>query len=67
MFCPNCYNYKDFELRQETETIVVRGEPIETISTITYCNHCGEKVWNDEYEDDNLLRAYSIYESLHPH
>lgn len=65
MFCPNCFNDKDFELRQEIETIIVRDEPIETCSTITYCKSCGDKVWNNEIDNYNLIKAYEIYKKNH--
>lgn len=63
MFCPICGNEEKFYIKEENENIVVKGEPIETNSKITYCEKCNNKVWNPELEDANLKKAYDIYKA----
>ena len=43
------------------ETIPVRGENIEIESNIRVCNNCGEELFDEELEEDNLSRAYEEY------
>jgi putative zinc finger/helix-turn-helix YgiT family protein len=65
VFCPNCYCENNVEIREESEIIVVRGDEIKTTSKITYCKNCGEKIWNNEIDNDNLLKAYELYRKKH--
>lgn len=65
MICSNCYNDKEFIVKEEKEIIKVKGEPIEINSKITYCKECGEQVWNPELDDENLEVAYRIYRKKH--
>lgn len=65
MYCPDCHNDNDFEIREEKEIICVREENIEIVSKITYCKKCGTKVWNSELDNDNLKTAYDLYRRKH--
>lgn len=67
MICGKCFNQSEFDVRKEKEEIVVKGEPIQVVSDVTYCKVCGEKVWNDVLDDQNLLRAYKKFKTLYPH
>lgn len=65
MICSECGNEKNFETRDEEETFIVKGDKIKTLSKITYCEDCGEQVWNPKYDSENLKRAYDIYKKRH--
>ncbi len=65
MICLNCYNDTNFETKKEHETIVVRGEDIEIESEVTYCKNCNAKVWNEELDNNNLIKAYELYKKNH--
>lgn len=65
MFCSNCFNENDFVIKQEMETIEVRGEDIVIESQVTYCKKCGNKIWNEDLDDKNLIKAYEKYKENH--
>lgn len=61
MLCSKCHNSKDFYIRTETETYTVKGEEITIDANVTYCKHCGAKVWNSKLDSDNLNKAYTAH------
>lgn len=65
MFCPLCEEEREVEIKDELESYPVKNEQTEISARVTYCSQCGEKIWNDELESENLLRAYSKYRSKH--
>ena len=32
---------------------------------VSFCSECGEEVWNDELDENNLQKAYTIYRTNH--
>jgi putative zinc finger/helix-turn-helix YgiT family protein len=48
-------------VRVKKETMPVRGENIEIESNIRVCNNCGEELFDEKLEEDNLSRAYEEY------
>lgn len=64
-FCPNCEEYTDVKLGVEKEVYNVRGEPIEIEAEVAICQKCGEKIFDEERDSQNLERAYSHYRERH--
>lgn len=64
-YCPVCNREQDILLIQKKETYLVRGEPFTIDATVCTCAHCGEEIMTEEYDDDNLRKAYAKYRSLH--
>jgi len=64
-FCPNCEEYTDVTLGVEKEVYNVRGEPIEIEAEVTACQKCGEKIFDEERDSQNLEKAYSLYRDKH--
>lgn len=64
-YCPVCNREQDILLIQKEETYLVRGEPFTIDATVCTCAHCGEEIMTEEYDDDNLRKAYAKYRSLH--
>lgn len=61
LFCGNCMDFQECEVKTEEEHYsCVAGKIVDiTITTnISYCLTCGEQVWNQEVDDDTLLRLY---------
>lgn len=65
LFCPDCGDERDIEIREEMETYPVKGEPIEVLACVTYCRHCGNQIWNNKLDDENLKNAYRHYRRIH--
>lgn len=60
-FCVACMKDQSFEIRKEMETYLVKGESITIEANVTYCGVCGEQIWNQELDDENLITAYGAY------
>lgn len=61
IFCVSCREDRNYEMRKERETYPVKGEPITIEANVTYCNVCGEKIWNQELDDENIITAFRVY------
>lgn len=65
MYCPECKCEREVEIRNEKEVYPVKGEDTEIDAKVTYCKFCGEQIWNDEVNNDNLIRALNKYRKNH--
>ncbi len=65
MLCPTCMKERDYEIRKETETYPVKGESITIEANVTYCNVCGEQIWNQEADDGNIMAAFRVFREKH--
>lgn len=65
MYCLKCGEEREIEIKQEVESYPVKNEKIEVSAQVTYCKHCGEQIWNEELDDNNLKEAYKIYRVKH--
>lgn len=65
MYCPECDAEREIEIRHEKESYPVKNENVEIIAQVTYCKSCGEQIWNEEFDEDNLRKAYRLYRTSH--
>jgi len=65
MFCPNCMKDVGVRLEDRREILAVRGEDVEVPARVAVCTVCDEDIWVDEYEDETLATAYSLYRQEH--
>lgn len=65
MYCNKCGEEREIEIREEMESYPVRNEQTEIIAKVSYCKHCGEQIWNEELDDNNLKEAYRKYRTNH--
>lgn len=65
LFCPFCSREESVEIRIEKESYPVKGEPIEVEAKVSYCQKCGNQVWNENEDAQNLLRAYDSFRVKH--
>ncbi|GAB4276135.1 MAG: DUF4065 domain-containing protein [Coriobacteriia bacterium] len=65
VFCPNCMADVEYLTEERPEVLPVRGEDIEVSARVAVCSSCGEDVWVDEFEDETLAAAYSLYRQKH--
>jgi len=64
-FCPNCEEYTETTVRLEKEVYNVRGEPTKIEAEVTTCQKCGEKLFDEERDSQNLEKAYNLYRKKH--
>ena len=60
-YCDKCLKNIDFVVREIEETFPVRGVDVNITSTVATCNICGNTVFNEELDSQNLERAYDKY------
>lgn len=65
MFCTDCLSEQEVEISTRTETIRVRGEPVEVSSRVARCTRCGGEVLDSELADEALRSAYLEYRKRH--
>ena len=65
LFCPQCNKYCKCNVKTIEETYAVKGDNISINALVSFCSECGEEVWNDELDENNLQNAYTIYRTNH--
>ena len=60
-FCPECDEPVRAEIITRTETLPVKGEPIEYSSRVSICPSCGEEIGDSRVEQENFETAFRIY------
>ncbi len=65
MYCPKCNADVETTVREVLETYPVKGESITVKALVRFCNVCGEDLWDEELDEQNLLRAYAEYRRIH--
>jgi len=65
MYCSTCGDEREIEIREENESYPVKNELTEIVAQVTYCKHCGEQIWNEELDVNNLQKAYIQYRTVH--
>ena len=65
MYCPQC-NCEVEGIRETiTETYPVKGENVTIEARVKKCPNCGETLWDDELDNENLVEAFNIYRERH--
>lgn len=65
MYCSKCNANVESTIKEVNEIYPVKGEDIEIIAKVRFCNSCGEDIWDDELDSQNLLNAYAKYRQKH--
>lgn len=65
LYCPVCDCKRDIKVVTKEETYQVKGEPVTIMSNVCTCAVCGEEILSFEYDNENMLRAYAIYDARH--
>ena len=60
-YCDHCNDMVEYVVKEEKNTITVRGTSFEVIEHIPYCKKCGKSLWINEIEKDNEINVYDIY------
>lgn len=65
MYCPKCQSEVATTVRNMTESYPVKGENIQVDAQVRVCSVCGEALWDDVLDSQNLRRAYAKYREIH--
>ena len=65
MYCPNCNSEVLTEVKTGSETYPVKGEEITVTAKVRCCKNCGQDIWDEELDGQNLLDAFAIYRQRH--
>lgn len=65
MYCPKCGVDVETTVREVLETYPVKGEDITVKAQVRFCTACGEDLWDEELDAQNLLDAYTQYREKH--
>lgn len=65
MYCPKCQAEVSTVVQEMTESYPVKGEPVLVEAQVRICSVCGEEVWDDVLDSQNLRRAYAQYRKTH--
>jgi len=65
VFCPACMKDVDVRIEERRETLPVRGEDVEVDARVAVCTRCGGDIWDDEFDDATLERAFAEYRRRH--
>lgn len=55
MYCPNCNSEVLTEVKTVSETYPVKGEEITVTAKVRCCKNCGQGIWDEELDGQNLL------------
>ena len=64
-YCPKCHKKVETKIEKLKETYRINGEDIEVLADVLVCCECGEKLFDEELDDDTLLKAYNEYRIRH--
>ncbi len=65
MYCPNCDSEVESTVRVISETYPVKGENITIEAHVRFCACCGNDLWDEQLDAQNLLDAFAEYRSRH--
>lgn len=65
MYCMNCGEHTDTEIRAFPESYAVRGEEITVDSCVRICLSCGCEMFDEDLDGANLKRAFDKYRAKH--
>ena len=64
-YCPKCHKKVETKIEKLKETYRINGEDIEVLADVLLCCECGEKLFDEELDNDALLKAYNEYRIRH--
>lgn len=65
MYCLECDEDCEYEIKTENEKSPVKGVNIEVEIQVTYCKKCGNQIWNEDLEDKNIKNAFRKYRDIY--
>ena len=60
-YCLKCEKRVEYVIKEEMISSTIKGKAIEFKSKSAYCKECGEYVFVEEIEDNNIVLARNIF------
>lgn len=60
-YCEKCKKLTDTRIKKVTEDYKVKDENVTIEANLRYCTVCGEELWDNELDGENLRKAYEEY------
>ena len=64
-YCQHCDSFVSVSVRREFEVYPVNGEPTWIIANVCHCSICGNSVWDNHLDSENIQRAYKRFMKKH--
>lgn len=64
-YCEGCDGLVEVDVAERTEVFPVRGEDVSVEGRVAICRGCGEDVFSEDLDGENLERAFAEYRRLH--
>lgn len=64
-YCPKCQSFVAFTVEENDEVYSVKGEPVAITAKVCKCAACGEALWDDVFDNQNLVEAFQQYRRNH--
>lgn len=66
-YCPKCEKHTPTTIVEKEETYNVLGiEDITITASVRTCDICKFELWDNYYDNQNLLKVYRIFSEKHP-
>lgn len=60
-YCEKCNKEVEAKIVTKREAYTVHGEPVQIDAKVCVCNECGEELFDEELDNDTLLRVFDKY------
>ena len=60
-YCEKCNKEVETKIVMKSETYTVHGESIQVDAKVCVCNECGEELFDEELDNDTLLKVFDEY------
>lgn len=65
LYCPFCADEREIIIKTVNESYPVKGEDIEITANVSICTACGNEIWNEDLDTQNLKNAFDVFRSKH--
>jgi putative zinc finger/helix-turn-helix YgiT family protein len=64
-YCDKCHGEVGTHVVDKEEEFPVKGEPIRVKSRVRVCDECGDNMFDEELDSQNLENAFAVYRARH--
>ncbi len=61
VICVQCREYVEYDIKEIEQKTTIKKEEIVYKEKIAYCKECGEEVWVEKLEEENVLEPINVY------
>lgn len=60
-YCEKCKTFNETRVKKVKEEYPVKNENVVIEADVRYCAICGEELWDNEFDEANLKKAYELF------